>query len=201
MASYGYVRVSTADQSVERQLVAMRELGIAEENVFVDKASGKDMNRPEWSRLMGIVGAGDFIAVDSLDRLGRDYDDLTREWKRLTREVGCDIKALDLDFFDSRKFREMGDMGKCFEDMLLSLLAWKAESDRRDMLRRQAAGIAVAKAEGKYKGRKPLDFDDARLRQVREHLDAGGSKASAARMLGVSRATLYRALDSGRLAG
>lgn len=201
MASYGYVRVSTADQSVERQLVAMRELGIAEENVFVDKASGKDMNRPEWSRLMGIVGAGDFIAVDSLDRLGRDYDDLTREWKRLTREVGCDIKALDLDFFDSRKFREMGDMGKCFEDMLLSLLAWKAEADRRDMLRRQAAGIAVAKAEGKYKGRKPLDFDDARLRQVREHLDAGGSKASAARMLGVSRATLYRALDSGRLAG
>lgn len=198
---YGYVRVSTEDQNVERQLLKMRELGIGRSEVFVDKASGKDMERPEWQRLMSLIAEGDQIVVDSLDRLGRDYEALTFEWRRITREVGCDVKALDLEFFDSAAFREMGDVGRCVEDMLLSLLAYVAQTERKKMLSRQAEGIAVAKAEGRYQGRRPIDFDEEALAKVREHLGSGGSKASAARMLGVSRATLYRALDSGRLAG
>lgn len=198
---YGYVRVSTEDQNVERQLLKMQELGIGRSEVFVDKASGKDMERPEWQRLMSLIAEGDQIVVDSLDRLGRDYEALTFEWRRITREVGCDVKALDLEFFDSAAFREMGDVGRCVEDMLLSLLAYVAQTERKKMLSRQAEGIAVAKAEGRYQGRRPIDFDEEALAKVREHLGSGGSKASAARMLGVSRATLYRALDSGRLAG
>lgn len=195
---YGYVRVSTEDQNVERQVVKMLELGISEDNIFIDKASGKNMDRDDWKRLMGVIADGDFLAIDSLDRLGRNYDDITREWKRITRDIGCDIKALDLDFFDSRKFKEMGDIGKCIEDMLLSLLAWKAETDRTTMLARQAEGIAVAKKDGKYKGRAPKSFDGAIIEEANRIIAECG-KSAAARYLGVTRLTVYNMIEDGRL--
>lgn len=195
---YGYVRVSTDDQDVGRQLDQMRDLGILEENIFVDHASGKDMAREGWQRLMGIIAEGDLLAVDALDRLGRDYDDLTREWKRITREVGCDIAALDLDFFDSRKFRSMGDVGKVMEDMLLSLLSWKAQREREDMMRRTVAGVRRAQAEGKCKGKPPKRFGAEVLGEAQAALDARG-KAAAAEVLGVTRQTVYNMIADGRL--
>ncbi len=198
MSVYGYVRVSTDEQNVARQVEKMRSLGVEGSSLFVDHASGKDMERPEWSRLMGAIGPGDKIVVDSLDRLGRSYDDVTAEWKRIVREVGCDIKCLDLEFMDSELLRAMGDIGKVIEDMLCSLLSYVAETERRKMLVRQAEGIAVAKAEGKYKGGVPKRHDPELLAEARRALLAEG-KTAAAHVLGIDRTTVYRMIRDGRL--
>lgn len=198
MTVYGYVRVSDADQNPARQLAKMEALGIPDGNVLVDKASGGSMDRAEWLRLMGCIGEGDVVFVDALDRLGRDYDDITREWKRITREVGCDIAALDLDFMDSRKFREFGDLGKVLEDMILSVLAWKAERERTDIKRRQAEGIAIAKAEGKYRGGTRRSYPPEVVEAASAALSEGG-KSAAAKVLGCTRGTVYRMIEDGRL--
>lgn len=198
MMEYGYVRVSTEGQSPERQVDKMRELGIPEANIVVDVGSGKDLDRAGWQWLMGAIAPGDRLTIDELDRLGRSYDDQTREWRRITREVGCDIKALNPEFFDSAAFRAMGDVGIMMEDMLLSLLAWKSQSERDTMLRRQAEGIAVAKRAGRYEGRKPICLDDALKSEAQRVLLSEG-KAAAARFLGVSKGTLYNMIGDGRL--
>lgn len=198
MTRYGYVRVSSKDQNEARQLDKMRELEIEDKNIFIDKASGKDLEREQYQKLISIVEEGDEIIFDSLDRLGRDYDDLTIEWRRLTREVGCDLKALDLEFFDSALFRSMGDIGKCVEDMLLSLLAYVAQTERKKNRQRQAEGIAIAKSLGKYKGKPktifPVELIDAANKALREE-----GKSAAAKILNVSRITVYRMIEDGRL--
>jgi DNA invertase Pin-like site-specific DNA recombinase len=196
---YGYVRVSSTDQNEERQVKKMRDLGIEEQHIFIDKASGKNLERESYKKLMLIIKSGDEIVLDSLDRLGRDYDDLTVEWRRITREVGCDLKALDLEFFDSAMFRAMGDVGKCVEDMLLSLLAYVAQTERKKTRQRQAEGIALAKTRGVYKGGTRKTFDEDLISQVEVFLRDGGAKTKAADMLGVTRGTIYRMIDDGRL--
>lgn len=198
MAVYGYVRVSTVDQNPERQILKMRSLGVG--RMFVDRASGKSLDRPEYERMLVLLKRGDTVLLDSLDRLGRRYDDVTVEWKRLTREEGVDLAVLDLDFFDSRKFREMGDLGKVMEDMLLSMLAYVAQTERDKMLRRTMEGVAVAKAAGKYKGGVKKRFPDGAVERAQAALDGGASKAEVARMLGVSYCTVYNMLKDGRLA-
>lgn len=196
-STYGYVRVSTVEQNVERQVAKMRELGIEGDALFVDKASGKDMDRPMWRELSARLEEGDTLVIDSLDRLGRDYDDVTEEWRRLTRDVGVRIRCLDLDFFDSAKFSEMGDLGICLEDMLLSLLAYVAQTERKKMRQRQAEGIAVAKAAGKYTGRKPTDVDESLLAELVDMESRGEVSArEAARRLGVSDRTYRRRRDA-----
>lgn len=199
MSRYGYARVSTDEQNPERQLAKFREMGIPCENVMMDKLSGKSMDRPEWKTLMGLIGPGDELALDSLDRLGRNYDEIKSEWCRITRDVGCDIECLDLTFMNSRNFRSMEDIGKVMEDMILSVLAWKAQRERDDMLRRQAEGIAVAKAAGKYKGGTPRSYSQEVIDRANKALVADG-KAAAAKVLGCTRSTVYRMIDDGRLA-
>lgn len=196
---YGYVRVSSTDQNEERQVKKMLDLGIEEQHIFIDKASGKDLDRDSYKELMLVIKEGDEIVLDSLDRLGRDYDDLTVEWRRITREVGCDVKALDLEFFDSAMFRSMGDVGKCVEDMLLSLLAYVAQTERKKTRQRQAEGIAIAKEKGVYKGGVKKKFDGGLLCDVEVFLRDGGTKTKAAQMLGVTRGTIYRMIEEGRL--
>ena len=181
MKVYGYVRVSTEGQNPERQIAKMRELGMAEGDLFVDKASGKDLERPAYAAL-----------------LGRDYDDVTREWRRLTREAGVSLKVLDLEFFDSESFEAMGPVGKCVEDMLLSLLAYVAQTERDKNRQRQAEGIAIAKAAGKYRGSSKRAYPEEVLRAAQEAL-SGEGKSAAARVLGCDRATVYRMLADGRL--
>ena len=196
---YGYVRVSTAEQNEERQVRSMLAEGDARENVYVDKASGKDMDRPGWAALMVAVAPGDVVVLDSLDRLGRSYDDVTVEWRRLTREVGVQLRVLDLPFFDSEGFAAMGDVGRCVEDMLLSLLAYVAETERAKMLRRQAEGIAVARERGAYKGRARKSFDLDVIDEANAMLASGGTKADVARLLGVHRNTVDNMIRDGRL--
>ena len=197
MAVRGYVRVSTAGQNPERQVRKMGAIGVDE--LYVDRASGKDMDRPEWLRLMSEAEPGDRIVVDSLDRLGRDYGDVTREWRRLVG-AGIDVACLDLEFFDSARFREMGPVGTCVEDMLLSLLAYVAQTEREKNRQRQAEGIAIAKAEGRYCGGKPREYPEDALAAAQDALASKG-KAAAARVLGCDRTTIYRMIRDGRLSG
>ena len=194
---YGYIRVSSATQNPERQVRKMLDLGIPPGCLFVDYASGKDLDRPRYRELSALLSDGDSLVVDSLDRLGRSYADVTEEWRRLVG-MGVDVRCLDLEFFDSRRFREMGALGVCVEDMLLSLLAYVAQTERDKMRVRQAEGIAVAKAEGRYLGRRPVEYPPEKLREARRALDEEG-KAAAARVLGCHRNTVYNLIADGRL--
>lgn len=195
---YGYIRVSTQEQNPERQIETMRREGIDDNLIFVDKASGKNFSRPEYQALMRKVERGDKIVVDSLDRLGRDYDGLISEWKRLTHDEGVDIQALDMPFMDSEYFKKLGDLGKLVEDMFLGILAWVAEHERLENQRRQKLGIERAKAAGKYKGGVPKRHSPEALAEAQRVLDADG-KTAAAKVLGVNRATVYRMIADGRL--
>lgn len=198
MTLYGYIRVSTKDQNEARQIKKMSELGVDTCDMYIDKASGKDLNREAYQALMQKVSDGDLILIDSLDRLGRNYFDIVDQWKELTRDRGVDIRCLDLAFFDSAKFREMGDLGICVEDMLLSLLAYVAQTERDKNKKRQAEGIAVAKAAGKYKGRPKTQYAPELIEQVQSVLDNKG-KYAAAEFLGVTRGTIYKMIEDGRL--
>jgi DNA invertase Pin-like site-specific DNA recombinase len=150
----GYVRVSTKEQNTERQLKKMRELGIEERYVFVDKQSGKDFNRPNYQAMRLVIREGDLLYLDSLDRLGRDYDGIISEWKYITREINADIIVLENEsLFDSRKFKTMGDLGKLLEDQFLSMLSYVAEQERKKTKQRQSEGIEVAQKKGVKFGR------------------------------------------------
>ena len=195
MATYGYIRVSTKDQNPQRQIDKMTLLGVSD--LFVDKASGKNLDRPAYKSLLDKVKEGDTILFDSLDRLGRSYDDVTREWRRLTREVGCELKVLDLEFFDSQAFKMMGDVGTCVEDMLLSLLAYVAQTEREKNRVRQAEGIAIAKKQGRYKGKPKTTYSEEQIRRAKDALSV--SKAAAAKVLGCHPNTIYNMIEDGRL--
>lgn len=199
MATYGYVRVSTQEQNERRQVVSMQAAGVAPENVYMEKASGKSMDRPMWEALMEALQDGDTLVVDELSRMGRTYDGVTEAWREL-RKRGVSIKVLDADFLCTEHMDAMGDMGRAVEDMLLALMAYVADHERREILRRQAEGIQVAKAAGKYRGRKanvvPRDMADEAARRLHD----GDSMASVARYLGVHRNTLAKMVRDGRVA-
>lgn len=189
---YGYIRVSTAEQCLDRQFDAMLALGISSENIFVDKKSGKNFDREGYQSVKSKLQSGDLLYVDSLDRLGRDYDGIIEEWKTITRKINADIVCLDkADLFDSRKFKEMGDIGKVMEDNLLSTMAYVAELERKKMLRRQREGIEAAKARGLYNpGRPKVNVDG--FDSLYEKTQAGELTVSkAALQLGISRRTWY----------
>ena len=191
---YGYIRVSTQEQNLERQQAKMRELGA---RIYSDKASGKDLERPAYTALMRVVKPGDTILFDSLDRLGRNYDDITTEWRRLVG-LGVNLKVLDLEFFDSEKFREMGDLGVCLEDMLLSLLSYVAQTERKKNQQRQREGIEIAKSQGKYKGKKKTEYSEDLIAKAQEALTNSGKRA-AAKVLGCHYNTVYNMIADGRL--
>lgn len=198
MAVYGYVRVSTADQNPERQIGKMEAAGV--DRMFVDRASGRSMDRPAYAEMLGALRRGDTVLLDSLDRLGRSYDQVTVEWKRLTREEGVDIAVLDLDFFDSRKFREMGDLGKVMEDTLLAMLAYVAQTERDKILRRTREGLAIAKAAGRCRGGSKKRVPPELMERAQAALDGGATRAQAAAILGVHPNTVANMIRDGRLA-
>ncbi|MBG9748840.1 recombinase [Bacillus thuringiensis] len=165
---YGYIRVSTKDQNEQRQLHKMMESGVEARRIFVDKASGRNFDRPQYQLLRKILSQGDIVYIDALDRMGRNYDEVISEWKYITRELQADIIVLENEtLFDSRKFREMGDMGRLMEDQFLSLLSYVADQERKKIRQRQAEGIAVAKSQGKHLGRPQLTLGTLSPKQLR----------------------------------
>lgn len=164
---YGYIRVSTKDQHEQRQLHKMMERGVEARRIFVDKASGRHFNRPQYQLLRKILSTGDIVYIDALDRMGRNYDEVISEWKYITRELQADIVVLENEtLFDSRKFREMGDMGRLMEDQFLSLLSYVADQERKKIRQRQAEGIAVAKSQGKHLGRPQVNLSALSKQQM-----------------------------------
>lgn len=199
-AKLGYVRVSAKEQNIDRQINKMRELDIEDRFIFIDKASGKDFNREQYQTMRNIAREGDLIYVDSLDRLGRNYDEIIHEWKYITRSVGADIVVLDNEtLFDSRKFKEMNDLGKLMEDQFLSLLAYVAEQERTKILVRQKEGIAAAKAKGKHLGRPAINLDSLSVdvrKKLQENYDRWINKeltsVAFAKILGLKKNTFYK---------
>lgn len=195
----GYVRVSSKDQNEERQVEKMRALGIDERRIFVEKASGKDFNRPVYQGMIntGVLREGDVLYIDSIDRLGRTYEGIKEEWVKLTRQMGVDVVALDMpELFDSRKFKAMGDHGVLMEDQMLSLLAWVAEQERKKIKVRQAEGIALAKERGVYKGRKPVEVDRFEFARLREEVEKKErTNKYVMDKLGLTRTTYYKLVD------
>ncbi|MED1625074.1 recombinase family protein [Bacillus pseudomycoides] len=164
---YGYIRVSTKDQNEQRQLHKMMERGVEARRIFVDKASGRHFDRPQYQLLRKILSTGDIVYIDALDRMGRNYDEVIAEWKYITRELQADIVVLENEtLFDSSKFREMGDMGRLMEDQFLSLLSYVADQERKKIHQRQAEGIAVAKSQGKHLGRPQFNLSTLSSKQL-----------------------------------
>lgn len=195
--TFGYARVSTKEQNLDRQLDKFTALGIDSKRVYTDKQSGKNFERAAYQKLRAQVREGDLIYFDSLDRLGRDYDGIISEWKYLTREVKADIVVLDNEsLFDSRKSRdEKNPMGKVIEDIILSLLAYLAEQERNKLLQRQKEGIAVALAKGVKFGAKKIETDD-RFLALYKAVRAGDLPATEAwKTLGLTKATWYRRVN------
>lgn len=172
MVMMGYARVSSKDQNEGRQLEKFKELGIEERFVFVDKISGATFERKEYNTMKKIIREGDLIYIDALDRLGRDYDGIIREWKLITRQYSADIVILENStLFDSRKFKEMGDLGKLMEDQFLSLLSYVAEQERKKIKRRQREGIDLAIKNGVEIGRPKINLNtisESQLKTLKE---------------------------------
>lgn len=150
---YGYVRVSSKDQNEDRQVITMRDMQIPEENIFIDKQSGKDFNRPQYKRLIRKVKANDLICIKSIDRLGRNYGEILEQWKIITKDKGVDLYVIDMPILDTR--REKNLLGTFISDLVLTLLSYVAENERATIRQRQAEGIAAAKARGVHFGRTP----------------------------------------------
>lgn len=154
MSIYGYIRVSSYDQNESRQIIAMREAGVDEKNIYLDKQSGKDFNRPRYKKLISKLKRGDLLYIVSIDRLGRNYEEIQRWWRILTRDMGVDIAVLDMPLLDTRRGKDL--MGTFLSDIVLQVLSFVAENERANIRSRQAAGIAAAKARGVKFGRPSL---------------------------------------------
>ena len=150
---YGYVRVSSRDQNEDRQIISMREMNIPEENIYIDKQSGKDFNRPQYKKLMRKVKPDDLIYIKSIDRLGRNYAEILEQWKTITKDKHVDLYVMDMPILDTR--REKSLLGTFISDLVLALLSYVAENERVNIRQRQAEGIAAAKARGVHFGRMP----------------------------------------------
>ena len=155
---YGYIRVSTREQNEDRQRLALAALPVPEENIYMDKQSGKDFERPQYRRLVRRLRRDDLLYVKSIDRLGRNYSEILEQWRMLTKEKGVDIAVLDMPLLDTRRGKDL--MGTFLSDIVLQVLSFVAENDRDNIRQRQAEGIAAAKARGVRFGRPPLPLPD-----------------------------------------
>lgn len=191
MAVYAYIRVSTKEQHVERQIQALKVFNVPEKQVFCDWQSGKDFARPAWRRLIKRLRPGDLLLVKSIDRLGRNYNEILHQWQHITKSIGADIKVLDMELLDTRK-REGDLTGTLIADLVLQILAYVAQTERDFIRQRQAEGIAAARARGVKFGREPKPLPEG-FKEVCEAYRAGHfSVRAAAAKLGMSPARFYR---------
>lgn len=187
---YGYIRVSTKDQNEQRQLIAMQEFGITGKQIFMDKQSGKDFERKNYKRLVRKLKNGDTLVIKSIDRLGRNYDEILEQWRLITKEKQAAIVVIDMPLLDTRQSRDL--TGTLIADIVLQLLSYVAQTEREFIRQRQAEGIAAAKRQGVKFGRKPMErtatFYAVKERLLRKELSA----RNAAKQLGITHSTFLR---------
>lgn len=190
--SYGYVRVSSLDQNEDRQLLAMKNVGIEEQHIYVDKLSGKDFNRPNYKRLVKRLKEDDIIYVLSIDRLGRNYEEIQNQWRFISKEKKADIVVIDMPLLDTRRDKDL--IGTLISDIVLQILSFVAESERRSIRERQSAGIAAAKLRGVKFGRPVKDLPDEFLEDMQQWKAGKITMQMVLQKYNISRATLYRRL-------
>ena len=194
---YAYVRVSTREQNEDRQLQALREFGLPEDHIFLDKLSGKDFNRPAYKRLLKRIKRGDLLLIKSIDRLGRNYLKILEQWRKLTKLRGVDIRVLDMPLLDTRNGKDL--MGTFIADLVLQILSFVAQSERENIKKRQAEGIAAAKAKGIKFGRPEKAVPDDFGKIVKAWEQKKLSLAEVLKQCNMSEATFYRRLREYRL--
>jgi DNA invertase Pin-like site-specific DNA recombinase len=166
--TFGYIRVSSKDQNIDRQLAEMKALGIDDRDIYIDKESGKDFDRPMYQALKRTLRAGDLLYVKSIDRFGRNSREIKREWQEITQEIGADIRVIDMPLLDTTQHKDT--LGNFVSELVLQVLSFVAEKERENIRQRQAEGIAVAKAKGKHLGRPRVSLDTLTKKQ-RQLLD------------------------------
>jgi DNA invertase Pin-like site-specific DNA recombinase len=197
MAIYGYARVSSAEQNEDRQLLAMQNLDISLTRIFTDKQSGKDFNRPAYIELLHTLNTGDLLYIESIDRLGRNYDEIREQWRILTKERGIDIAVIDMPLLDTRCGKDL--MGTFISDLVLQILSFVAQNERENIRKRQAEGIAAARVRGVSFGR-PVKNPPENFALLIEQWEHGNlSIAELLTQSGLKEATFYRRLREFRL--
>lgn len=191
MKKYGYVRVSTREQNLERQILAMKEEGIEDKNIYADQMSGKDFDRPKYNRLMKKLKPGDLLVIKSIDRLGRNYTEILEQWRVITKNKKANTKVIDMPLLNTET--GPGDLtGVFISDLVLQILAYVAETERAFIKQRQAEGIAIAKKNGVKFGREKLDLPRNFEEYHRLWKDKKISVREAAKAVGMSTSTFYR---------
>lgn len=197
MQIYGYVRVSSLDQNEDRQLIALQEIHVPTKNIYIDKQSGKDFNRPNYKKMIRKLKAGDLLYIHSIDRLGRNYEEIQNQWRFLTKEVGIDVCVLDMPLLDTRNGKDL--MGTFIADLVLQILSFVAQNERENIKKRQAEGIAAAKAKGVKFGRPekkvPTNFEKMIAEWEKKRLPL----SEILRQCNMSEATFYRRLREYRM--
>ena len=190
--TYGYARVSTREQNEDRQIIALREASVPEQNIFIDKQSGKDFKRPQYRDMVKKLKPDDLLYIKSIDRLGRNYEEIQKQWRILTKDRGVDIVVLDMPLLDTRRGKDL--VGTFLSDVVLQVLSFVAENERTNIRQRQAEGIAAAKARGVRFGRPPRPLPE-NYHSAYQRWKAGKiSGTAAAKECGMPLATFrYRA--------
>ena len=187
--TYGYIRVSSRDQNEARQRIAFKEFEIPDKNIFMDKQSGKDFERPQYKKMVEKLKKDDLLYIKSIDRLGRNYEEILEQWRILTKDKGIDIVVLDMPLLDTRRGKYL--MGTFLSDIVLQVLSFVAENERANIRQRQAEGIAAAKARGVRFGRAPLPLPE-NFHGVDQMWQEGKlSGVNAAKEGGMSKSTFY----------
>lgn len=197
MKIYGYVRVSSTDQNEDRQIREMEKLEISPKNIFIDKQSGKDFERPQYQKMLKKLKPGDLLYILSIDRLGRNYQEIQNQWRYLTKEIGIDICVIDMPILDTRPYKDL--LGTFISDLFLAVLSFVAENERDNIKKRQAQGIAAAKARGVKFGRPEKQLPDDFPALVKLWEKKKIPLQDILQRCGISEATFYRRLREYRI--
>lgn len=189
---YGYIRVSSKDQNEGRQIEAMKELGILKERIFIDKQSGKDFNRAEYQTLKRMLkdSPNSLLIIHSIDRLGRNYKEILKEWQELTTECKADIKVLDMPLLDTTQYKDL--LGTFISDLILQVLSFVAEQERKNIKKRQEEGIALAKTQGKHLGRPKAEVTTEFIEQYTKWKNGAQTATQAMINSNMKRNTFYK---------
>lgn len=189
---YGYVRVSSADQNEDRQLIAMAHAGLKQKNIFMDKQSGKDFERPAYLKLLGELKEGDLLLIQSIDRLGRNYEEIIEQWRHITKVIKADIKVLDMPLLDTTLSKDL--LGTFIADLVLQVLSFAAENERKNIRQRQRKGIDAAQARGVRFGRPEIPDSEATKEAVRLYRQNKIPLSQALDMSDIGKTTFYKKL-------
>jgi len=205
MAEYGYIRVSSTDQNEDRQVMALREKGVSSRNLFIDKQSGKDFDRRGYQKLVKQLRKGDLLYITSIDRLGRNYEEIQNQWRIITKEKGVDIAVVDMPLLDTRRGKDLGSgdggglVGTFIADVVLQLLSFVAQNERENIRKRQAEGIAAARVRGVRFGRPQKQLPDNFGELVKRWESKQIKTAAILELCNMSRSAFYTKLREYKL--